>query len=221
VALACALSLLPAVNARASEADAAEIREAFAGYREALLEGDGEAAARALSRSTHDYYGRIRELALNAAAARVHDESVADQLQILLYRARVPRALLESMSATGLIAYSIEEGWIARESVARIEASQVDVRGSEAMLHVRSAEKELGPAFFYRREAGGWRLDLVPVMRATERPLRNAALRENMEIGEYLLAVVERAVGREIGAEIWIPLRERDADGAPLLEAEG
>ncbi len=214
--LSCLLSSLPA---SASDVDVAQIRSAFGDYREAILASDGHAAANGLSQATHAYYEHIRELALSGSSEVVQKQPVADQLQILLYRSRVPRRLLETMSSEGLIAHSVEQGWIARESVAKIETSKVDVRGNEAMVHVRTDGIEKGPAFFYRREAEGWRLDLVPVMRATEKALRNAARREDMETSDFVLAIVERAVGREIGAEAWIPLVDR-ADKNPSSDGE-
>ncbi|MDP6980784.1 MAG: hypothetical protein QF570_19650 [Myxococcota bacterium] len=213
-----AVCLLP-TSSMATAGDAEQIRGAFESYRSALLAGQGHEAALSLSRSTHAYYDHVRQLALVAKAEDLQRQPLADQLQVLLYRSRVPRRMLESMSPVGLISHSIEQGWIARDSVSKIEPGKIDVRGNEAMVHVVTQGKGRGPAFLYRREAEGWRLDLVPVMRATEKPLRNAAQRENMEVSDFLLAVVERAVEREIGVEAWIPLVERDA--APDAPTEG
>ncbi len=206
-------SLLAAGN------DTERIGNAFEAYRSAILAGKGHEAALLLSRSTHDYYDHVRRLALAAKAEDLQRQPLADQLQVLLYRSRIPRRMLESMSSAGLISHSIEQGWIARDSVAKIELGKVDVRGDEAMVHVVAQGRDRGPAFLYRREPEGWRLDLVPVMRATEKPLRDAAQRENMEVSDFMLAVVERAVEREIGIEAWIPLVDRDA--APDAPVEG
>lgn len=204
----------PAV-AFASDQDAQQILQTFGGYRSALLEGDGPAAANLLSVKTHSYYDEVRALALTEKAEALQRRPLAKQLQVLLYRTRVPQRVLESMSSTGLISHSVEQGWIARDSVAKVEPGKVDVRGDEAMLHISSDGEDRGPAFFFRREPAGWRLDLVPILRVTEKPLRDSASRGNMNVSDFLLFLVERAVGREVGVEAWIPLVDRSED--PLV----
>lgn len=194
--------------AAVAQSDEGSVRDAFVNYRSALLAGDGAAAAAHLSQSTYDYYDAMRRFALYGDAKTVQDQPVTDQLQILLLRLRVAPQMLESLSPVGLIAHSIEQGWIGRSSVERIEPGKVVTQGDAAIIHVVVDGEDRGPAFRFHRELGVWRLDLVPVMRATDASIRMAIEREGMGESDFMLAVVERAIGREIGIEAWIPLRE-------------
>ncbi len=210
------LLLVPTMarDVRAAPGDGAAVRKVFNSYRSALLAGDGSTAAAFLTRSTYDYYDAVRRLALTGDAKTVQDQPLSDQMQILLYRARVPRARLESLSAAGLIAHSIDQGWIGRSSAEKIQPGEVKVRGDAALVHVVIDGEDRGPGFRFDREEGAWRLDLVPVMRATDKSLRMALQRNGMSESDFMLAVVERAVEREVGIEAWIPLRNRSDDEA-------
>lgn len=206
------VSFLVTFSVDAREGDAKAIEQVFLSYRAAILAGEGTAAAGLLSQSTYDYYDHARQMALSGDARTVQDLPLSDQVQILLYRIRVPQAALESLSPLGLIAHSIEQGWIAKQSVEKIQPGEVKVRADEAIIHVVIDGEDRGPAFRFAREARGWRLDLVPVMRATDSSLRSALQREGMGESDFILAVVERAVDDEVGIEAWIPLRERIAE---------
>lgn len=209
------LVCLSTVAANAAPGDADAIRKVFLAYRGSILAGDGPSAAALLSRSTYDYYDAVRRLALTGDARTVQNRPLSDQVQILLYRLRVPREKLDSLSPLGLIAYSIDQGWIGKESVEKIQPGPVVVRGDTALVHVVVDGEDRGPGFRFDREDDGWRLDLVPVMRATDRSLRMAVERENMGESDFILAVVERALDREVGIEAWIPLQREseEADG--------
>ena len=205
-ALIAALCLLPAATALAAD-DVDAVRGAFSAYRSAILSGEGDAAAALLSRSTYDYYDEMRRLALEGSPEAVQAQSLVNQMQVLLLRLRVPREKLESLSAEALVAHTVYQGWVAKSSVLRLEPGKVVPEGDAAVLHVIIDEQDAGPAFHFQREAGSWRLDLVPTTQASNDTLELAAQQQGVPRSEFMRALMESAVGRPLGPEIWAPLR--------------
>ena len=200
------VSLVVPLHAFASE-DGDAIRDVFRAYRTAILEGKGEDAADLLCQSTLDYFDRMRILALDGDAAAVQATALVDQMQTMLFRLRVPAKTLETLSAKGLIAYSVEQGWIGKKSVQKVTPGKVQTEKDGALLHVNVDGEDAGPAFRFYREAKGWRLDLVPTLKATDGVLRSTALRAGVSHNEYILKVMSLALDTEIGDEAWEPLR--------------
>ncbi|MGY8802787.1 MAG: hypothetical protein ACKVK6_00970 [bacterium] len=200
------VSLVVPLHAFASE-DGDAIRDVFRAYRTAILEGKGEDAADLLCQSTLDYFDRMRILALDGDAAAVQATALVDQMQTMLFRLSVPAKTLETLSAKGLIAYSVEQGWIGKKSVQKVTPGKVQTEKDGALLHVNVDGEDAGPAFRFYREAKGWRLDLVPTLKATDGVLRSTALRAGVPHNEYILKVMSLALDTEIGDEAWEPLR--------------
>lgn len=205
------LLLLSAPRSSSATEAGNAVRSVFTAYRTAILEGKGVDAADLLSQSTLDYFDEMRLLALDGDAEAVQSNALVDQMQIMLFRLRVPVKTLETLSAKGLIAYSIEQGWIGKTSVLKVTPGKVQSQNDGALLHVRVDGKDAGPAFRFYRESAGWRLDLVPTLKATDGILRSAALREGVSHKEYILAVMSIALEKEVGSEAWVPLRQSSA----------
>jgi hypothetical protein len=153
----------------------------------------------------------MRILALDGDAAAVQATALVDQMQTMLFRLRVPAKTLETLSAKGLIAYSVEQGWIGKKSVQKVTPGKVQTEKDGALLHVNVDGEDAGPAFRFYREAKGWRLDLVPTLKATDGVLRSTALRAGVPHNEYILKVMSLALDTEIGDEAWEPLRGKTA----------
>ena len=164
------LLLLPAGSALA-EADADAVRRVFSAYRSAILSGEGNAAAALLSQSTYDYYDEMRQLALYGSADTVKALSLVNQMQVLTLRLRVPTDELESLSSQALIAHAVDQGWIGKNSVLKLQPGKVLADGDVAVLHLIVDGKDAGTAFRFNRESRAWRLDLVPTTQAPHQSL--------------------------------------------------
>lgn len=189
------------------QGDSDAVRGVFTAYREAILAKQGGEAAALLSRSTFDYYEKMRKLALTGDAKTVQAESLSNQLQVLLMRLRVPTEKLESLSSQALIAYAIDEGWIGRDSVVKLKAGDVLTEGDIATLAVSIEGVGAGPGFRFNREPAGWRLDLVPLLQMSNLMLQMAAKEKGIPEDQFMLGMLESVVGRKIGPEAWVPPR--------------
>jgi hypothetical protein len=140
-------------------------------------------------------------------AETVQAQPLVNQLNILLLRLRVPLDELESLSPRALIAHTVDQGWIAKSGVLGLEPGKVVAEGDAAVLHVVIDEQDAGPAFRFDREGGAWRLDLVPTTQDGNAALELAVRQQGVSESEFMLALVESAVGRKLGPEVWVPLR--------------
>jgi hypothetical protein len=189
------------------EDNAAAVRNVFSAYRSAILSGEGDEAAAFLSQSTYDYYDEMRRLALYGDAKAVQAQSLVNQMQVLLFRLRVPSDQLESLSSQALIAHAVDQGWIGKNSVLKLQPGQVLSEGDVAVLHVIVDGKDAGPAFRFNRESGAWRLDLLPTMQASNAALQLTAKQQGVPENEFMLVLMESVLGRKVGPEAWNPLR--------------
>ena len=210
-AFAVAALLFVAAAPVVAEDDAEAVRRVFSAYRAAILAGKGDAAAALLSRSTYAYYDEMRQLALRGDAASVQSQSLVNQMQVLMLRLRVPLGQLESLAPRELIAYAVDQGWIGKQSVLKLQPGKVHAEGDVAVLDVIIDAQEAGPAFSFNRESGAWRLDLVPTTQLGNAALELAARQQGIPESEFMLVLIESVLGRKVGAEAWVPPRGRPA----------
>ena len=203
-ALALVLSFgLPALAADETEA----IKQAFSTYRSAILSGNGATAAELVTQSTLAFYDETRRLALFGDAKTVQEQSLVTQIQILTFRLRVPSEKLESLTARELVAYSIDQGWIGKDSVLQLQPGAVHTEGDVALLKVVVDGKEIDIGFRLERKAGTWRLNLLPTLKLANTSFQMIAKQQGVSERELLLVLMESSLGRKIGDEAWQPLK--------------
>lgn len=187
--------------------DEEAVKKVFVEYRSAVIAGKGNAVAALLSRSTAEYYDEMRKLALHADRKEVQSQSLVNQVQVLRLRVQVPADELADFPPEGVIAHVVERGWIGKNSVIRLSPGKVVVEGDVAIIHVIVDGKDGGPGFRFVREAGNWRLDLVPTFHASNAAMQLAARREGVSDEEFVLALTESILGRKLTAEDWVAPR--------------
>ncbi len=207
--LLIAASVLALLSASVASADdSTEVQESFSAYRSAILSGNGTSAIRYLSSSTFEYYDQMRSLALDGDLEKVQGLSLINQMQVLMLRLRVPAEQLGAMTPRELVAYSVDEGWIGKNSVLAVQPGRVISEKDVAVLHAIVDGQDAGPAFRFNREAGAWLLDLVPTIQAANAGLQMAVKREGISESEFMITLIESVVGRKVGPEAWEPLRQ-------------
>jgi hypothetical protein len=198
-----------ATATKATKADVAGVKAAHEKYRQALLAKDGAAAAAAVDRETVAYYGRMRELALDADAATVKKQSVVDKLMILRLRQQVGRAAIEGMDGAKLLAYGVEKGWIDSSSVQQAELGAVTVEGDSAAAELKLGGRVAPPEYSWRfkREGGVWRVSLMPLLRMAEPAIQQAVKQSGLDDDAFVLAILEKVSGQPVPETVWQPLR--------------
>jgi hypothetical protein len=187
----------------------AAIRDAFVGYKTAILAGDGKAAVQHVSQSTIDYFADMQKLALYGTAAEVRAQSPVNQLQILSFRHRLELQQLQDMTPVELFAYGVDKGWIGKSTVVTLEPGSVDVSGNVGTIEVLQSGTPVGPRFRLYREGGEWRLDLVPILGLGNAAMKILAQRQGVSEEFMILSLLESVSGRKVPPTIWDPPRPR------------
>lgn len=196
------LGLAP--NAQANPEEQA-IRHVFASYRTAVLSGDGEVGAKLLSQTTIEYYDQMRHLALYGSGETVRNLSLINQMQVLLFRARMDPMHLKSMSGHDVLAYAIKQGWTGKSSIVQLQIGKVLIEDPVAVAHGVFNGQDAGPAFRFVKEAGAWRFDLLPMLQASNAALQMSAMQQGISERDFMLILIESVVGRKLGPEMWEP----------------
>ncbi|MGH9182029.1 MAG: hypothetical protein ACRDY5_09985, partial [Acidimicrobiales bacterium] len=163
-------STTPAAGARAEvEAD---VRLAFATYREALLAGDGRTALATVTADTVAYFADMAALGARGGPEEIAARTVGDRFFVTLVRQQVPRDALAGMSGEDLLVYGVENGLIGAETVAELDLGDIRVGARSALAEVLTAGSALGARYRFLEEDGAWKVDLVDQLRGLDDILR-------------------------------------------------
>lgn len=144
-------------DAAVDEAVGAELDDVFAGYRQALVDRDGEAAVVYVSPSTIEWYGGLLDLGIRADADVLEAEApLADAMSVVPLRAWFGDELTTFADGRELFVRGVDAG-LTGDDLASIEIDSFtsEVEGSATGV-VRGQ-----PLFvFARADDGSWALDL-------------------------------------------------------------
>lgn len=187
------------------------VEQAFNGYKSAIMNDQGEAAADLLSSSTVDYYEDMRDLALYAPQDELRQQSTGNLAQALLMRYQIPAQELRNMSGHALLVYAVAHGWVGKNSVAPFTVSSVQVVGSTAVADIVSDRQSGMGQFRFQKEDGSWKLDLVPLMQAASVHFDNLVKQQGGTRERFILSMIAAASGRQVDPSIWEPPLKRTA----------
>ncbi len=181
------------------------VRQAFAGFKRAVLADDGPTAAALVSKSTVDWYGKTQDLALHASKDEVQRLGPLEKIQVLAFRERVPADQLRSMSPLQLVAYSVAHGFMAKKATERSELGTIDVSDDTARATLLMDGKDTGQMYHFVREGGRWVFDQLPTLQSSDASLTAAAAQRGMPIDVFVQTLLESATGHKLTEEIWQP----------------
>ncbi len=200
------LGALPAPGVFADPAQDA-VRQCFDTYKAALLSKDGLKAAAIISANSLDYYDRMRKLTLTGSRQEVEGLSDVDKVMVLVLRVRAPRPLLETGSPAEMVKFAVDSGMIGAASVQRMDLGKITVKDKEAEGEIVSGGKPVGASFRFHREGESWKLDLEQATILGRGTFTALAKESGMTENELILKTLSVLAGKEIGEEIWMPLK--------------
>jgi len=144
----------------ADESDTAAIENVFESYRSALVSRDGAAARDFVSASTIDYYGFLREIALNGEPSESSQSTLIDRMSVYRIRVEWDAAELSNLSAADVFVYAVDDGWVG-SNLGALDIGGIRVFGDSAtsVVVVNGQPQQWG--FTFHRENGEWRIDLT------------------------------------------------------------
>lgn len=183
------------------------VLEAFEGFRSAVLAQDGEAFAAVVAQPTLEHYEELRDLALSAPRNELAERTLGDQIYAIFLRYLFPPDHLADLDGPEVAAALLEEGAISEGGVQGVRAGEVTISGSDATLQASVEGEEGGFSYTFRREADGWKIDLVELDALADVAYRQQMDQYGLAEDEYVLTAVEAFVGRRPPERIWQPPR--------------
>lgn len=182
--------------------DPSAIRQTFDAYQAALAKKDGQAAAALVDRTTLDYYGQMRSLALDGSAVQIRRQPVLDKVMILRLRMELAPEELRKLTPEGLIALGVDRGWVGG-TFGETGLAEITVEGDDAKAQATVKGQPSPVSWEFRREAGGWRLNLAALTKAMGPALTGAARGMEMSDDEFAVFMIEQATRKKVGPELW------------------
>ena len=183
------------------EDDVTAIRTCYDNYFAALKEGRGDDAAALVDSRTVAHYERMLDLARNADSSTVAGLDVMDQITVLSMRLGHGHDALLAMDAREAIARSVSEGLMGDEGPEGLSLGNVEVNGDEAKAPLKMYGFPTPAKFTFRRESGGWRIDITSLFDLSRQGLQQVA--KTAEGGNFVLNMLEETTGKSIPEGIW------------------
>jgi hypothetical protein len=179
------------------------VRAAYEGYRQALLDRDGRAAAALVSDSTIEYFQSLAAIAGTGGPEGIRARSLNDRLTIALLRVRRPPAELARMDGRELFAFGVEAGLFDSSSVADIRLGGVRVEGDRALaqLVIRGEASRL--VYEFVRAGADWRLDVGPALLVANTVLKQLVRQASVPEDQFIFQMVESVSGQRVDASIF------------------
>lgn len=200
----------PPVVSAAGEADA--VRQSFHALKAALLQNQGDEAARLVSRSTLALSEKARDLALYGSKAELEAQPTAMLAAALSLRQSIGPQKLSSMPARDLVAYVVDADLTRDGPVAGIDLGGVRVDRRAAAADVLSDGAFPVTQLQFSKEEGLWKLDLTDIAYGSTAIDRLAQMMSPGSPGgqrvlrnELVLAMIAANAGTGVDGSLWQP----------------
>ncbi|MCP5004767.1 MAG: hypothetical protein GY941_12630 [Planctomycetes bacterium] len=182
------------------------VRVAFNNYKNAILNQDGIKAAKYVSTSTIEYYGKIMKFALTGKRDEVRTLSTIDKMMVILLRHRIEAKELSKMTPEKLFVHSVDNGWIGKDSVINSDIGEITESSNNATAVSINYGKKTPLKYQFVKENDQWKLDWTAVMPISDKSFKQAIETSNLDEDEYIIKILESISGKKLSEDIWQPL---------------
>lgn len=222
-ALLCLPALPPCLSAAAqapagaSDAESA-VRATFEAYRQALMAGDGEAAASLVDRETGEYYRQLKRLVLEGSEEEVRERTFVDRFLVVAFRHQFAGEELAAMELSDVIVRAMEIGWINSAAIEQLAVGAVRIEGngridgSEAVAEARTRASLEDPSlaggmddleYRFVHEDGRWKFRFGALVSSIDEVMRDLAAQLNADEDDLIFTLIESLTGVEVLPEVW------------------
>jgi hypothetical protein len=187
--------------------DVADVRACYDNYFAALREGDGSKAAELVDSNTLAHYGRMLDLARNADSMSVSALDPMDKLTVLGIRMKASADELRTMDARQAVAHAVGDGMMSNGGPDGLELGTVSVDGDLATAPLNLHGFPTPAKFSFRRENGGWRIDLTSLFDLSRMAFQHMANGSGQDGNAFLIRLLEDNAGSPVPEGIWHPVR--------------
>jgi len=204
-----ASALLGAQPEAAPETEESRVQKVFRDYKQALMTGDGDAAAALVDEGTLDYFQGVQRLALSGSREEVSARSFIDRLLVVTMRNELEREVLESLELDDLLHHAIEAGWIGKASISRLDIGEVSIDGDEASGvaltggQVPSPEDGDPLRYSFVREDGEWKFRFSSLVESLNHLITQFTAQLGTNEDDLIFTLVQAISGKQVLPEIW------------------
>ncbi len=199
--------LIALTHTAVSADDSSAVHECFEAYRTSILNQDGQSAVELVDSTTIAYYSEVRRLALHAEREEVEELTLMDRLMVFTLRHRIAAAELAALSGRQLFIHAVAEGWVSKNSVARVKLARVFVEGSTASAALDLGGKEAPVRFRFHKIGKEWRLDITSVFALLGQAFQRAIQEMERDENEFIFSILEAGLGQPVSEDIWLPMQ--------------
>jgi len=185
--------------------DSVLIEQAYSDYKNAILNDEGEEAAKYVDSRTMAYYVDILENTRTADSIAVESLGIMDKMMVFLVRHRTEEKLLKSFDGRQLFVHAVEEGMVGKESVAQSDIGKITIDNNFAKAQVINGGRRMPIWQHFYKENGQWKLDLTSLFPAAEFPFHKGLQQMDQDENEFIFMLLQLTTGEEPGPEIWEP----------------
>lgn len=183
-----------------------QIRKVFLGYKDAVLQGNGDAAIAYVNKATIVFFAKMQALALKAQEAEVRGLSPMNKMMVLSMRHRIALEDLKTMTPEEIFVYSINQGWVGKNSVLASEIGRLQIFGDNASAEYVKDGKATPIKYRFTKEDGKWKFDLSSVIPPADAAMSILIKKENIDEDEFVITLIESVSGKKVSPSVWQPL---------------
>ena len=185
--------------------ESVQVKGTFETYRTALLQADYEAAWSIVDFHTKNFYSRAVQDGLSLARPNLNRLNPMNKFMVLRTRVEFRKPEIQKLTGRALFEAAVTNGWISRSTLERAPAlHRVTVQDQYAAGYMEEAPQV--PAFFFIKEAEGWKLSLWKSFDLVNAQLRADMQKAQKESGlsddEFLLETLRRISKYEVDPRI-------------------
>ncbi len=191
-----------AANTPSAKEAPAEVQAAFKMYRQALLDGDGEAAWSVIDSHTTRFYGQMLRDSLSLPARDLNRLDYIHRLTVLRLRTEFRKPQLQALTGRDVFVLAVTNGWISKSTVQSVPALQrVTVNGRYAQGYLPVDPRV--PALYFIYEDSQWKLALWKTFEIANGAIRQMKQESGLSEKEFLLNMLRGVSKFEVSDRIF------------------
>ncbi|TQV75544.1 hypothetical protein FLL45_11555 [Aliikangiella marina] len=184
--------------------DSDAIQKLFKEYKALITKNDPTTIDR-ISQETIKYFGHTLELVKYATKQELLDASLLEHSNAILYRHVLPKNKLANITPQALFQFSVINGFSGEGNYSRMAISHVVVDDKKAFANMTFDGRGIPNRFYFKKEAGEWKVDLIAMLLDSERFLEFEFKKNKVPKSDFVLGYIKYVTQTPVPNEIYIP----------------
>jgi len=187
------------------------IRACYEGYKKAILDGNGTAAASFIDGPSKAFFSKLYGSIIHADSAQVASLDIADRVLLFHARHTLTYEELSKMTEHEYLVYSFEKGMFSDKGIIGIDIDDVKVEGNHATAVPSFSynASDRSPEFYhFNKTADGWKIDWISQINFINTNFTSIANSMGQDVNEFIFSTLLMLSGQEVSATVWHPKQQ-------------